>query len=100
MRELKVIDLLIDILIYPFEGDQPTYNFNDINQRSPIVRICQLIYRILKLCAKNSIQNKFYIAQWISHFFHQSMMANENNNLMADSTVNELTKNNKQLLDK
>jgi hypothetical protein len=28
------------------------------------------------------------------------MMANENNNLMADSTVNELTKNNKQLLDK
>ena len=40
MRELKVIDLLIDILIYPFEGDTPTFNFMDINQKSPIVRIC------------------------------------------------------------
>jgi hypothetical protein len=28
------------------------------------------------------------------------MMANVNNNLMADATVNELTKNNKQLLGK
>jgi hypothetical protein len=62
MRELKVIDLLIDILIYPFEGEDPTYDFNLINQKSPIVRICQLIYRILKLCAKECIQNKFYIA--------------------------------------
>ena len=31
MRELKVVDLLIDILIYPFEGDNPTYKFNLIN---------------------------------------------------------------------
>ena len=40
MRELKVIDLLIDVLIYPFEGENPPYNFNEVNKKSPIVRIC------------------------------------------------------------
>ena len=28
MRELKVIDLLIDILIYPFEGENPLYDMS------------------------------------------------------------------------
>ena len=26
MRELKVIDLLIDIIIYPFEGENPVFD--------------------------------------------------------------------------
>jgi hypothetical protein len=69
-RELKVIDLLIDIIIYPFEGKDPVFDIDKLTQKSPMVRICQLIYRILKLCAKSNEFNKFYCAQWISHFFH------------------------------
>ena len=63
-------------------------------------RICRLIYRILKLCSKDNEHNKFYVAQWISHFFDQSMMTNEQNNMLAQDTITELLDNNKQLLDK
>lgn len=65
-----------------------------------MVRICQLVYRILKLCSKESDHNKFYVAQWISHFFQQSMMTSEQNNLFAQQTISELLLNNKHLLDK
>jgi len=40
MRELKVIDLLIDILIYPFEGEGAMYDLQKINQKSPITKLC------------------------------------------------------------
>ena len=72
-RELKIIDLLVDILIYEFEGENAPFNLDKITEKSPITRICQIIYRILKLCAKDNELNKFYVAQWISHFFDQSM---------------------------
>lgn len=39
-RELKIIDMLIDILIYPFEGEKPLYTLADLTQKSPIVKIC------------------------------------------------------------
>ena len=100
LRELKVIDLLMDILIYPFEGDPPVYDLNKLTTRSPIIRICRLIYRLLKHCAKDNELNKFYVAQWISHFFDQSMVTTEENNLQAESTITELLTNNKPLLDK
>ena len=40
LRELKLIDLLIDVLIYPFEGDPPLYNISELTQRSPFTKIC------------------------------------------------------------
>ena len=83
MRELRIIDLFMDILIYPFEGPNAPFNIHKLNQRSPMVRICQLIYRFLKLCAKDNEYNKFYIAQWIAHFFDQSMITTEQNDLMV-----------------
>lgn len=61
-RELKIIDLLVDILIYEFDGEDPPFLLEKITQKSPITRICQLIYRILKMCAKDNELNKFYVA--------------------------------------
>ena len=92
MRELKVIDILMDILIYPFEGPYK-FDIHTLTQKSPIVAICKLIYRILKHCSKDNEDNKFYVAQWISHFFDQSMITDDNNNLMADATITELLVN-------
>jgi len=99
-RELKVIDLLVDILIYVFEGPTAPYDLQKITQKSPITRICQLIYRILKMCAKDNEINKFYVAQWISHFFDQSMNTMDENNIMSEATIVELLNDNKSLLDK
>lgn len=61
-REIKIIDLIIDILIYSFEGENPMYNIDEITQRSPITRICRLVYRTLKHCVKDNRDNKFYVA--------------------------------------
>ena len=99
-RELKIIDLLVDILIYEFEGENSPYKLSDIDQRSPITKICQLIYRFLKFCAKDNELNKFYVAQWISHFFDQSMNTQDHNDIFSEATIAELLNNNKTLLDK
>ena len=69
LRELKVIDLLIDIIIYPFEGQNAIFNLDKLTGKSPMIRICKLIYKILKYSARDNELNKFYVAQWISHFF-------------------------------
>ena len=61
-REIKIIDLLIDILIYSFEGDNAMYNIEKITKRSPITRICKLVYRTLKHSVKDNRDNKFYVA--------------------------------------
>jgi len=61
-RELKVIDLLIDVIIYPFEGLNAPFNLDQLTGKSPMIRICRLIYRVLKLCVKDNEHNKFYVA--------------------------------------
>ena len=76
------------------------YQLEDLTQKSPMTRVCQLIYRLIKHCVAENDFNKFYAAQWISHYFHQSMMTTVKNDLMAESTIGEILKNNKQLLDK
>ena len=38
MRETRVIDLLVDILFYPFS--EKFYNFAELTQRTPITKIC------------------------------------------------------------
>lgn len=65
-----------------------------------MTKVCQLIYRLLKHCVKDNDFNKFYVAQWISHFFYQSMMTTDENNLFAEDTIEEILRNNRQLLDK
>ena len=78
LRETRVIDLLIDMLYYPFKVE--VYNFSELTQRHPVTRICQLVYRLLKHCVKDYNYNKFYVAQYIELYFNQAMTATEQNN--------------------
>lgn len=52
------------------------------------------------MSAKDNELNKFYVAQWISHFFDQSMNTQDTNDIFSESTIAELLNNNKTLLDK
>lgn len=52
------------------------------------------------MCAKDNELNKFYVAQWISHFFDQSMNTQDINDIFSEATIAELLNNNKTLLDK
>jgi len=67
LRETRMIDLLIDCLVYPFETD--LFAYDDLTLQHPITRICQLVYRILKHTVKECNINKNYVAQWIDLFF-------------------------------
>lgn len=93
LRETRLLDLLIDCLVYPFETG--LYAYDDLTQQHPITRICQLVYRILKHTAKDNNSNKNYIAQWIDLFFKQAMVTTEKNTFMAETTITELLSNNK-----
>ena len=93
LRETRIIDLLIDCLIYPFETGLVDYN--DLTQQHPVTRICQLVYRILKHSVKENDINKNYVAQWIDLFFKQAMVTTEKNSFYAELTITELLTNNK-----
>lgn len=60
MRETRLVDLLIDCLIYHFETNM--FNYDELSSSHAITRICQLIYRILKHTVKDNNQNKNYVA--------------------------------------
>ena len=40
LREIKIIDLLIDIIIVPFEGEHAFIALEDLTQKSPMTKIC------------------------------------------------------------
>lgn len=89
--------MMIDILIFPFEFG--CFDYKELTMQSPMTRICQLIYRILKHTVKDYTSNKNYVAQWIDLFFKQAMITTEANDFGAERLISELLTNNKQLLD-
>ena len=84
-------------MIFPFESG--LYSYDNLTQKHPITRICSLIYRLLKHAVKDCTINKNYVAQWIDLFFKQAMTTTEANSFGAETTINELLADNRQLLD-
>lgn len=97
MREFRLIDVLIDCLVYPFETK--VYNIDELTQKHPITRICQLIYRMLSHCVKDNAMNKNYVAQWIDLFFTQAILTTEENSFKAEKTIADLLEDNQMLLE-
>lgn len=97
LRETRLIDLLIDCLIFPFEAQMVEYD--DLTGQSPITLINRLVYRILKHAVRENDVNKDYVAQWIDLFFKQAMTTTERNTFFAEFTIEELLLNNKPLLE-
>lgn len=95
---MRIIDLLIDCLIYPFSGQ--LYKYEDLTQQHPITKICRLVYRLLKLSFKENSMNKNYVAQWIDLFFTQAMICTDQNSFFAEIAINELIRDNPRLLEK
>jgi hypothetical protein len=97
LRECRYIDLLIDCLRYPF--NEGLYMFNDLTGKTPITRICRLIYRLLKHCVVDSPANKKYVGKQINLFFRQDMLTTNDNNFNAAETIRELLKDNSEMLE-
>jgi hypothetical protein len=98
MRELNVMEVLVDILYYPFNNGGK--DLSSMSPQDPLLRICILCYRLIKHIVKDYRLNELYASQWIELFFDQAMNTKQENNIKAEATIAELVSNNKILLEK
>jgi|LauGreDrversion4_2_1035121.scaffolds.fasta_scaffold61767_4 hypothetical protein len=96
MRELYLVEYIVQILYFPFV----TKNFNlaKITQEDLITRLCKAAYELLKNSVGGYEINEMYASQWINFFFTQAMSTNDENDIFAQSTVEELLSDNTKLL--
>ena len=96
MKDMFVIDMLTDILYYPFELG--LCDLSDINNEH-MLQIFQLSYRLIKFAIRNCPQNEVYAAQWLELFIHQTLSTSEHSNIYAGFTLKELIDNNRNILE-
>ena len=97
MRELYIVEILVQIIYLPFShGD---YSLNAVRQTDPIVKVCQRAYNLIKMIGKLYYQNELYVSQWINLYFNHAMSTNYQNNIGAEDTIISLVDNNKKLLE-
>jgi inositol 1,4,5-triphosphate receptor type 1 len=97
MRECKIIEIICDILYYPFKLG--IYEIKDLEGDYDMTKICRLCYRILTHTVKDYVINEEYVAQWIDMFFLQAMSTGEKNDIYAEPCIQAILTNNKKLLD-
>ena len=85
MRELRIIELLVDCLYYPFSSG--AFKIKELTNDMPIKMICVLWYRLILHSVKNYKNNELYASQWIDLYFDHSMTSAETN-LRAEAKVN------------
>lgn len=97
MRELYLVEMIVQILYYPFATGK--WELAKLTQSDHITKVCQMAYVLLKNAVGGYTVNEMYASQWISLFFMQAMRTNNENDISAQSTVNELLSDNKKLLE-
>lgn len=97
MRELYLVEYIVQILYFPFATK--SFNLMRITQEDLITRLCQNAYVLLKSAVGGYEINEMYASQWINFFFMQAMSTNKENDIFAQSTVEELLSDNKKLLE-
>ena len=95
---MHVVDLICDILYFTYATEY--MHLPKITHDHPLVRVCQLCYRILLHTVQDYMLNEFYVAQWIDLFFNQAMQTDEGCDLKVEKMLTVLLKTNKLLLDK
>ena len=97
IRELKLIEVLCDMLYYPFAN-----NFISLGVLVDYPNLSQvwgLINRLLKHIVQDYRLNEEYVAQWIELFFNQLMNTGEGSDDYSESTITAILGNNKKILD-
>jgi hypothetical protein len=85
MRELRVIECLVDILHMPFASG--AFNFMALKQDMAIISLLKLCYQLLGFIVKDYRLNEMYCSQWIGLFLKHVLMANDDNAVGADNFV-------------
>ena len=91
IRELKLIEVLCDMLYYPFIN-----NFISLEVLVDYPNLSQvwgLINRLLKHIVQDYRLNEEYVAQWIELFFNQLMNTSEGSDDNSESTITAILGN-------
>lgn len=98
MREIKLVELIADIIYYPFALQ--LFKVHELEDNFDMTKICRLCYRVLTHSVQDYELNEEYVAQWIDLFFDQAMSTGEHTNIYAEPCIEAILTNNKKLLDK
>jgi RIH domain len=83
MRELRVIESLVEILHVPFASG--AFNFVNMTQDMAILQTCKLTYQLLSLIVKNYRLNELYASQWIGLYLKHILETESTNQTGADA---------------
>jgi len=97
MRENYLVEYIVQILYFPFATR--SFRLERLRQEDLITRLCQNAYILLKSAVGGYEINEMYASQWINFFFSQAMKTNKDNDIFAQSTVEELLSDNQKLLE-
>jgi len=85
MRELRVVECIVDILYMPFASG--AFTFEKINQEMAITSLIRLCYTLLSKIVQNYRLNEMYTSQWIGLFSSHVLKSNDDNAVGADDFV-------------
>lgn len=96
MKELGVIDILMDLVHFPFENG--FFNVEEVERPLYISKVVSLGYLAIKSVIKELRPNELYASQWL-YMFADYAMKDTKNILKVKETLTELIDNNEKILD-
>jgi hypothetical protein len=97
LKEMKLIDILFDILYFTFKNK--LLDPLKMNVADPLVNLLSNVYTCIRYTIAEFRPNELYASQWLSLIMDQSLNSRDNNDIQAGRTLQELIDNNKRILD-
>lgn len=97
LREMKVIDIFVDLLYCPFSSGM--FNLSTLTAGNPVTGLLSDVYSTMRFAIQEYRPNELYASQWLGLFMYQSIKTNGANDIQAGRTLTELIDNNKKILE-
>lgn len=97
LREMKIIDILVDILYFPFKSN--LFTLTQLTSLDPMTNMLANVYTTIRFTIQEYRPNELYASQWLELFMDQAIRTNKSNDIQASRTLTELIDNNKRILE-
>lgn len=97
VKDMKLIDTLLDIIYLPFKSQM--FNLKKIQSGQMICQMLRLCYTTIRLSIKEYRPSELYCSQWLNLVMQQSLETNQDNDILAGTTLLELIDNNRRILE-
>jgi hypothetical protein len=97
LKDIGFIDVLIDIIYYPFRNGEDL--LEELDDSNPIKEVMSLTYTCLRYGIKEFRPNELYGSQWLNFITDQALQTKEQNDIKAGQTLTELIDNNQRILE-